>query len=212
MDFICEAFDQMQRAFDLNGFNDHQLHCVLRFDSGAAPDAAILRRAVIASIEAIPILGTRYADGAKPRWVSLDPESCARAFVVAPTETDFETVLVARADEDCGPQVRVCLLDGRRSAVALTLNHMICHAAQQAQLQTIGRSIVLLDLAFAGYGPNAAQGGNRTRWRRPPGGARWIRTRGISRRIAYRAVRDWGCQSNLSSCATRQCAHPRVAI
>jgi hypothetical protein len=25
MDFICEAFDQMQRAFDLNGFNDHQL-------------------------------------------------------------------------------------------------------------------------------------------------------------------------------------------
>ena len=43
MDFICEAFDQMQRAFDLNGFNDHQLHCVLRFDFGAAPDAAILR-------------------------------------------------------------------------------------------------------------------------------------------------------------------------
>ena len=64
MDFICEAFDQMQRAFDLNGFNDHQLHCVLRFDSGAAPDAAILTRAVIASIEAIPVLGTRYADGA----------------------------------------------------------------------------------------------------------------------------------------------------
>ncbi len=35
MDFICEPFDQMQRAFDLNGFNDHQLHCVLRFDFGA---------------------------------------------------------------------------------------------------------------------------------------------------------------------------------
>jgi NRPS condensation-like uncharacterized protein len=129
MAFICEPFDQLQRAFKLNGFNDHQLHCVLRFDSGAAPDAAILRRAVSASIEAIPILGTRYADGAKPRWESLDPESCARAFVVAPTETDFEAVLVTAADEDCGPQVRVCLLDGRRSAVALTLNHMICDAA-----------------------------------------------------------------------------------
>ena len=112
MEFICEAFDHLQRAFDLNGFNDHQLHCVLRFDSGAAPEAAILRRAVIASIEAIPILGTRYADGEKPRWVSLDPESCTRAFVVAPTETGFETVLVARADEDRGPQFRVCLLDG----------------------------------------------------------------------------------------------------
>jgi NRPS condensation-like uncharacterized protein len=61
--------------------------------------------------------------------VSLDPESCARAFVVALTETDFETILVARAYQDCGPQVRVCLLDGHRSAVALTLNHMICDAA-----------------------------------------------------------------------------------
>jgi hypothetical protein len=54
MDFVCEAFDQMQRAFDLNGFNDHQLHCVPHFDSGATPDAAILRRATIASIERFP--------------------------------------------------------------------------------------------------------------------------------------------------------------
>ncbi len=158
MDFICEAFDQMQRAFDLNGFNDHQLHCVLRFDSGAGPDAAILRRAAIASIEAIPILGTRYADGAKPRWVSLDPESCARAFVVAPTETDFETVLVARADEDCGPQVRVCLLDGRRSAVALTLNHMICDAAGFKSYIYFLCAIYTRLLADPAYRPNPVAG------------------------------------------------------
>jgi NRPS condensation-like uncharacterized protein len=158
MDFICEAFDQMQRAFDLNGFNDHQLHCVLRFDSGVAPDAAILRRAAIASIEAIPILGTRYADGAKPRWVSLDPESCARTFVVAPTETDFETVLVARADEDCGPQVRVCLLDGRRSAVALTLNHMICDAAGFKSYIYFLCAIYTRLLADPAYRPNPVAG------------------------------------------------------
>jgi len=77
MDFTAEAFDQLQRAFDRNGFNDHQLHCVLRFDSGAAPDASVLRRAVAASIEAIPILGARYVDGAIPRWTPLDPGSCA---------------------------------------------------------------------------------------------------------------------------------------
>ena len=90
MEFICEAFDHLQRAFDLNGFNDHQLHCVLRFDSGA-------RRSRNSEKS-----GDRLHRGdshprdtlcrcAKPRWVSLDPESCARAFVVALTETDFET-------------------------------------------------------------------------------------------------------------------------
>jgi NRPS condensation-like uncharacterized protein len=129
MDFTAEPFDQLQRAFDLIACNDHQLHCVLRFDSGAAPEAAILRRAVATSIEAIPILGTRYVDGAKPRWAPLDPESCARAFVVARTQADFEAALVARAEEELGPQIKVCLLAGPRPAVALTLNHMICDAA-----------------------------------------------------------------------------------
>ena len=83
MKFTAEAFDQMQQAFDLNRFDDHQLHCVLRFDSGAAPDAAVMRKAVIASIETIPIVGTRYVDDVKPRWESLDPESYACAFVFA---------------------------------------------------------------------------------------------------------------------------------
>ncbi len=158
MDFICEAFDQLQRAFDLNGFNDHRLHCVLRFDSGDAPDPAILRRAVSASIEAIPILGTRYADGARPRWVGLDPESCARAFVVAPTEADFQALLVARADEDCGPQVRVCLLDGRRPAVALTLNHMICDAAGYKSYIYFLSAIYTRLLADPAHRPNPIAG------------------------------------------------------
>jgi NRPS condensation-like uncharacterized protein len=158
MDVICEAFDQVQRAFDLNGFNDHQLHCALSFDSGTAPDAAILRRAVIASIEAIPILGTRYAGGVKPRWASLDPKACARAFVVAPTEADFETVLVARTDEDRGPQVRVCLLDERRSAVALTLNHMICDAAGVKSYIYFLCVIYTRLLADPAYRPNPVDG------------------------------------------------------
>jgi NRPS condensation-like uncharacterized protein len=156
MDFVCQAFDQVQRAFDLNGFNDHQLHCVLRFEAGAAPDAAILRRAVISSIEAIPILGTRYADGAKPRWVSLDPQACARAFVVASTEADLEAFLVARADEDHGPQVRVCLLDG--AAVALTLNHMICDAAGFKSYIYFLCAIYTRLLADPAYRPNPVAG------------------------------------------------------
>ena len=32
MDITAEIFDQLQWLFDRNGFNDHQLHCVLEFE------------------------------------------------------------------------------------------------------------------------------------------------------------------------------------
>ena len=109
MRFRAQVFDQLQLLYDLTGFNDHQLHCVLRFDSG--PDAGILRKAVIASIEAIPILGTRYVEkGRRPHWESLDRTRYADAFTLARTEAEFDRFVTARIDERVGPQVGVCLL------------------------------------------------------------------------------------------------------
>ena len=64
MDYPAEIFDQIQLLFGVNRLNDHELHCVLRFER--APDAEILRKSVVASIAAIPILGARYVDGARP--------------------------------------------------------------------------------------------------------------------------------------------------
>jgi len=55
----------------------------------------------------------------------------------------------------------VASLDATLLALVLGLLIWTAHGqftAQLAQLQTIGRSIVLLDLAFAGYGPDAAAG------------------------------------------------------
>jgi len=128
MEFAAEVFDQVQRLFDLNGFNDHQLHCVLRF--AARPDAAVLKKAVIATLEAIPILGTRYVAGDRPRWESIEAVGLDRAFAKAGTEAEFEEFLPSRVDEGQGPQVRVCLLDTPSTfAVAIKLNHMICDAA-----------------------------------------------------------------------------------
>ncbi len=52
-------------------------------------------------------------------------------------------------------------LDATLLALVLGLLIWTAHGqftAQQAQIQTIGRSIVMLDLAFAGYGPDAAAG------------------------------------------------------
>jgi NRPS condensation-like uncharacterized protein len=127
MDYPSEIFDQVQLLFDVNRFNDHQLHCVLRFESG--PDAALLKQAVICSIEAFPILGSRYADGPRPHWTSLAPDRFGAAFVAVRTEAEFEAFIVSRIDESRGPQVKVCLLEASPSAVALTLNHMVCDAS-----------------------------------------------------------------------------------
>lgn len=127
MNYTAEIFDQVQVLFDRTGFNDHQLHCVLRFESG--PDAQALKRSVISSIDAIPILGTRYVDeGRKPRWESIDRAQFGDALVVARTEMEFDEFVTSRIDEAAGPQVKVCLLGPDCSAIALTMNHMVCDA------------------------------------------------------------------------------------
>jgi len=112
MDYTAEIFDHIQLLFEINRFNDHELHCVLRFERGPEPE--VLKKSVIASIEAIPILGARYIDGARPRWTSLDPGDFHRAFILASTEREFEEFLVSPVDESVGPQIRVCQLDSRR--------------------------------------------------------------------------------------------------
>jgi NRPS condensation-like uncharacterized protein len=126
MDYTAEVFDQFQQLCDVKGFNDHQVHCLLRFEY--LPDREVLKKAIISSIEAIPILGTRYFEGTRPRWISLDPNDYGRAFVTAPTEMEFEDFLGSRVDEGLGPQVRVCLLESRPFAVAFKMNHMVCDA------------------------------------------------------------------------------------
>ena len=127
MNYPAEIFDQMQLLFDLTGFNDHQLHCVLRFES--EPDFELLKRAVISSIEAIPILGTRYVDeGRGPRWESIDSARLGDACVVARTEMEFDEFITSRIDETTGPQIKVCLLGSGHPAIALTMNHMVCES------------------------------------------------------------------------------------
>ena len=127
MEFKAEVFDQIQLLFDVTGFNDHQLHCVMKFDSSI--DAEILKKATISSIEACPILGTRYVDGERPRWVSIDPSHFNEAFVITRTEQEFEEIVIMCVDETKGPQIKVCILDSSPFAIALTMNHMVCDAA-----------------------------------------------------------------------------------
>jgi NRPS condensation-like uncharacterized protein len=127
--FKAEIFDQVQRLFDLNGLNDHQLHCVLRFESGSAPDAGLLRKALVATIGAFPVLGSRYVAAAQPFWESLEPGDYESAFETAASSEALEAFLVRRADEERSPQIRLCWLNTDPPAAAITLNHMVADGA-----------------------------------------------------------------------------------
>lgn len=150
MDYAAEIFDQLQLLSNANRFNDHELHCALRFER--APDAEILKKSVVASIAAIPVLGARYVDGARPHWTSLDAQDFARAFVGAPTLTEFEAFFVSRIDESVGPQVAVCLLDAGAGAgaVAIRMNHMVGDAAGFKQY------LDLLSMIYSGLSSDPA--------------------------------------------------------
>ena len=52
-----------------------------------------------------------------------------RAFAAAGDETAFESGRTYRIREEEGPQLRLCLLRGERSALAVTMNHMIADGA-----------------------------------------------------------------------------------
>jgi Uncharacterized protein containing a NRPS condensation (elongation) domain len=128
MEYRAEIFDQMQLLFDETGFNDHMLHCEARFPSRL--DEAALRRALALSLEAVPILATRYSAGpGRHKWLSLDAEELGRAFAVARSEAEFQAEVTFRIDEALGPQIRLCLLEGDRSAIAITMNHMVADGA-----------------------------------------------------------------------------------
>lgn len=128
MTYETEIFDQMQLLYDATGFNDHQVHCVIRFGSRLSEGA--LQKALALSLESIPILATRYLEkSGNAVWESLPESELGRAFVGTEDNAVFELETTGRIREETGPQVRVCHLNGTRSALSITMNHMIADGA-----------------------------------------------------------------------------------
>lgn len=149
MNYTAEAFDQMQLLWGVKRFNDHQLRCILRFEHSLDPEA--LKGAVHESIQAFPILGTRYVRGRRAHWMGLESRDLGRAFAVARDEAEFEEFVVSKVDEGIGPQVRCCLLNSAPFSIALKMNHMVCDAAD------FKAYLYLLCSIYAGVFPDAGR-------------------------------------------------------
>lgn len=120
-------FDCIEWLFKANGFNDHELHCVLSFGSGL--DMDLLRRAVLASIEVHPILGSRWVSQNQPHWARMETADLSRAFVPVRSEAELYARFHSPEDETLGPQLRVYALPAASCTVAIKINHMVCDAA-----------------------------------------------------------------------------------
>jgi NRPS condensation-like uncharacterized protein len=128
MRYPTEIFDLMQWHYEATGFNDHQVHCEIGL--GSPLDETALRRAAAISLEAMPILATRYASSeGRTAWETLERSDLERAFIATEDEAAFESERTFRIREEVGPQVRFCLLRGKRNALAVTMNHMIADGA-----------------------------------------------------------------------------------
>ncbi len=125
MDYPVEPCDLLQQAFATRGLNDHMLHARLRFDSGPGIDSALLTRALVANLVAIPILGTRLDEtGRRPWWRDGEREDWRRAVRVVADPHEWEALFLQPVDSATAPQVRLILsTDGRQLGVVM--NHMI---------------------------------------------------------------------------------------
>ena len=81
MKYKAEVFDKVQYLYEVTKFNDHQLHCVIRFNGTLNEE--VLRSSVKMLLQVVPILSCVYQhnDGSD-YWESVDPSRFENALLV----------------------------------------------------------------------------------------------------------------------------------
>lgn len=127
----AEVFDQIQFFFEENKCNDHQLHCVINFDNHI--DKNLIKKAVLMSLDIVPILSCRYAeDYDGPFWYSIDKSKYEDAFVFIQCcnpDAVLKKVITSKASAISGPQVKVFVISSYKDILCIIMNHMVCDAA-----------------------------------------------------------------------------------
>lgn len=124
MKYKAEIFDYVQYLFQVTGFNDHQIHCVIKFDHKI--DAATLEKAVKLLVKTIPMLSRVYLhnDG-KSYWEDGVSIEWKELFTIVRRREDFEAFTFSKTKEESGPQIKVCLYQSYKDSVSIVMNHMV---------------------------------------------------------------------------------------
>lgn len=124
----AEVFDKLQYIYEVTKFNDHQLHCVIRFSDKV--DTDIMRKAVGLLLKTVPILSCvyRFNDG-DCYWEDAKGLVIDNAFIVVNNQIDFNRFTTSKTNEITGPQIKVCLFRSDTDYLSIIMNHMVCDAA-----------------------------------------------------------------------------------
>ena len=128
MQYKAEIFDKFQYIYEKTSFSDHQVHCVINFESKV--DAEVMKKAAHLLIKIVPILSRMYKDrSGKSYWEEVEPATFQDLFVVTDNKAYFDEFTVSKTEEKVGPQIKFCLLQSETDTLSVVINHMVSDAA-----------------------------------------------------------------------------------
>ena len=124
-------------AFDLwnylcSDYFDPQIRC--RIDLSGFVDEAVLKRAVMASLKTIPMIGCSFSGGKRrPRWIDKDFTGNDLVRVVKAgkdADADIVQCLFSRINSANGPQLQIFVIRKQKGdTLCVVISHMVCDAA-----------------------------------------------------------------------------------
>ncbi len=122
--YKAEIFDCLQFLYNTTGFNDHQLHCVIKFESKV--NARIMEKAVASLTKTVPVLTRVYRhNNGHSYWEATDELDLSELFRVVDNIEEFEAFTYSKTYEEAGPQIKVCLLQAETDSLSIVMNHMV---------------------------------------------------------------------------------------
>lgn len=160
MRYKAEIFDHLQYLYNTTGFNDHQLHCVIKFEDELV--TSVMEMAVNQLIKTIPILSRVYRNNdGDSYWEDIERLKFSDLFTITDNEADFENFTLSKTDEELGPQIKFCLLQSDKCSLSIVMNHMITDGAGIKQCVYLLSDIYSNILRNPAYKPDYILDGDR---------------------------------------------------
>ncbi|PKM74295.1 MAG: hypothetical protein CVU91_00025 [Firmicutes bacterium HGW-Firmicutes-16] len=160
MKYKAEIFDKFQYLYDVTGYSDHQVHCVIHFNGKA--NAEVMERAAYLLIKAVPILSRTYIDlGKSSYWEDADPSDWDDLFTITGNREDFDRFTNSKTNQKTGPQIKFCLLQGANDSLSVVINHMVSDGAGFKQCMYLFSEIYSKLLNNPDYTPDYVVDGER---------------------------------------------------